>query len=264
MRVWEPFLTERDLAHLAAVGPTSPIGFGTTPALLLIDHSKAVLGDEPRPLLASIETHPLSMGIEAWEAVGHTCRLLEAFRDKKGLIVHTTMLVGAHTPHEFYSAFRASPCTRTRGEAGPAVPTGQAEGWDIVDDLEPRPDEVVIAKLAPSAFHGTPLSGVLRNFGVDTLVVTGNSTSGCVRATVVDAASELFRTVVVEECVYDRTEASHAINLFDMDQKYADILPLDDVLAWIEAAEAGFTYPNESEADGGRASQNRAPSRRVL
>jgi maleamate amidohydrolase len=95
------------------------------------------------------------------------------------------------------------------------------------------PGEAVLRKTAPSAFFGTPLMAHLNALGADTLIVCGESTSGCVRASVVEARSYRFRVVVVEECVYDRHEATHAINLFDMHQKYADVLPLAEVLDWI-------------------------------
>jgi maleamate amidohydrolase len=88
--------------------------------------------------------------------------------------------------------------------------------------------------VAPSAFWGTPMLGLLNFLKIDTLIVGGESTSGCVRATVVDATSYRYRVIVVEECVYDRTEASHAINLFDMNQKYADVLPLAEVVRTLE------------------------------
>ncbi len=89
----------------------------------------------------------------------------------------------------------------------------------------------MVTKSKPSAFFGTPLASMLTYLGVDTLVVTGMVTSGCVRATVVDAFSHNYRVVVPIECVADRSATSHQVNLFDMDMKYADVLPLADVLA---------------------------------
>src|SRR3546814_19427045 len=85
---------------------------------------------------------------------------------------------------------------------------------------------MVARKTAPSAFWATPLVAELIRLGIDTLLITGESTSGCVRATVVDAASHRFRVQVIEECVFDRHEASHAINLFAMHQKYADVISI--------------------------------------
>ena len=249
MRVWEKFLTDRDRAHLASVTAPPPVGFGNTPALLLIDNSRAALGDEPLPLLESIKKYPLSMGLEAWDAVRRSRELLDLCRSLGVLVVHTTMLAGENSPFEFYSYLRLTPGSRTRRGASQINPSGQDEVWDIVEDLKPGEDELVIRKLAPSAFYGTPLASVLRHFRVDTLLVTGNSTSGCVRATVIDAASEMFKSIVVEECVYDRTEASHAINLFDMHYKYADVLGVEEVGDWLRSNVSGFRYPIEGHSD---------------
>jgi nicotinamidase-related amidase len=95
--------------------------------------------------------------------------------------------------------------------------------------------EAVLRKSSPSAFWGTPLAGHLNYLGVDTLITAGESTSGCVRASVVDGCTYRYRMIVVEEGVFDRHEAAHAINLFDMHQKYADVVPLSEVLEYLSA-----------------------------
>jgi maleamate amidohydrolase len=102
---------------------------------------------------------------------------------------------------------------------------------DIIDEVAPLPGELVIAKAGPSVFSGTPLLGQLTARRIDTIIVCGESTSGCVRAAVVDGCTQRFNMIVAEECVFDRTQASHAINLFDMNQKYADVLPLEEIIA---------------------------------
>ncbi len=104
------------------------------------------------------------------------------------------------------------------------------KAYSIRAEVAPRPGEPVIRKAAPSAFFGTPLIALLRQLDVDSVIVVGESTSGCVRATVVDACSYRFDVTVVEECVFDRTESSHAINLFDMAQKYADVRGVEAVV----------------------------------
>jgi nicotinamidase-related amidase len=106
--------------------------------------------------------------------------------------------------------------------------------YDIIDEVAPGPGELVIRKSAASAFLGTPIIGHLVDRGVDTIIVGGESTSGCVRASVVDGCGNRFHMVVVEECVFDRHEACHAINLFDMSQKYADVVQLDEALAYLD------------------------------
>jgi maleamate amidohydrolase len=111
--------------------------------------------------------------------------------------------------------------------------------WCEVDQrVAPEPGEPVYVKRASSAFFGTPLLTFLISRRVDTLIVIGCVTSGCVRATTIDAVSHGFRTIVPEECVGDRAEVPHSTNLFDIDAKYADVLPLDEVLDSLQAAEA--------------------------
>ena len=115
------------------------------------------------------------------------------------------------------------------GRRGPSTSERRHGRYDIIPEVAPIVGEVVLRKTAPSAFNGTPLLAHLNYLGVDTLIVGGESTSGCVRASVVDGCSYRFRMIVVEECVFDRHQAAHAMNLFDMHQKYADVVPLSAV-----------------------------------
>ncbi|MBJ3776183.1 isochorismatase family protein [Acuticoccus mangrovi] len=109
--------------------------------------------------------------------------------------------------------------------------TPEASITPIVTSLAPRPGELVIDKQLPSAFADTPLRAFLTRQGVRTLVVAGCTTSGCVRATVIDAMNAGLVPVVVEDCVGDRALGPHAANLFDMQQKYADVLSRDALLS---------------------------------
>lgn len=97
-----------------------------------------------------------------------------------------------------------------------------------------RGSDIVINKRMASAFFETNLASLLTFHRVDTVIVTGGSTSGCVRATVVDSLSRSYRTIVPEECVADKHESPHFANLYDMAVKYADVLPVAEVLAWLE------------------------------
>ena len=94
----------------------------------------------------------------------------------------------------------------------------------VVSELAPGPDEVVIRKIKPSAFFGTPLASYLNELKIDSLVITGCTTSGCVRATVVDAFSLNYRVVIPSDGVFDRFELSHQVSLFDLSLKYADVV----------------------------------------
>ena len=113
----------------------------------------------------------------------------------------------------------------------------------VVDQLAPRAGERVIEKRYPSAFFKTDLASWLAIKGVDTAIVTGCTTSGCVRATVVDGMGNGFRPIVPRECSGDRAEGPNEANLFDMDQKYADVMPLSEVLAELDAL-----YPGQAQA----------------
>jgi nicotinamidase-related amidase len=129
----------------------------------------------------------------------------------------------------------------------PAVKERRAHRFDIIDEIAPQPGEGVILKSGPSAFWGTPLAAHLQYHGVDTVIACGESTSGCVRASVVDGCAARFRMMVVEECVWDRHETAHAMNLFDMNQKYADVVSLDETLEWL-----GEWRANKATAASGR------------
>jgi maleamate amidohydrolase len=224
-RVWERFLTEQDKRDLARRAPRMREHPGTQPALVLIDLYRWVFGDEPLPLDAATATWPGSCGLPAWEALPHLRRLLAAARAAGIPVVHTT-----EDPRSPIASWVA---TRRQG----SVPD---ERWysrfEIVDDVRPIDGELVLVKEAPSAFWGTPLSFHLSAAHVDTVIVAGESTSGCVRATVVDARTHRFDVIVPAECVFDRHELAHAASLFDMHNKYADVLPVDDVIALVASS----------------------------
>jgi len=153
--------------------------------------------------------------------------LLSTARQARIPIIHVTGLDG--TGVERWSFRRDS----SHSQVDPEAADRQKRRFDIVDEVQPLPGETVLKKSSPSALWGTPLVGHLNFLDVDTLIVCGESTSGCVRASVVDGCTHRYRVIVVEECVFDRHEAAHAINLFDMNQKYADVLPLAQVVEFL-------------------------------
>ena len=226
-RVWDAFLTPQDKA-VDAARPRSRFGFGERPALLLVDLYRGVFGDAPVALPEALQEWPGSCGLAAWEAVPHIQRLLAAARKTNIPIFYSTDMDMYGTPLLNW--------TRSRLRKGNALDSVEmaarrARMNDIIDEVAPLPGEVVIAKASPSVFAGTPLLGQLTARHIDTILVAGESTSGCVRAAVVDGATQRFNMIVAEECVFDRTQASHAINLYDMNAKYADVLPVDEIIA---------------------------------
>ena len=229
-RIWDPFLTQSDKDHLAA-SVDRRVGFGARPALLLVDLYRAVFGDKPEPLLEAIKTWPSSCGMAGWNALPHIQKLLAGAREARIPVIHITMLADSGMVGWYDAAHRDSPA-RGQGATGgdEAAQSRKRRAGDIVDEVKPLPGEVVLKKTAPSAFWGTPLAAHLNYHQIDTLIVCGEATSGCVRASVVDAASYRYRVQVVEECVFDRHETTHALNLFDLHQKYADVIPLATAL----------------------------------
>jgi nicotinamidase-related amidase len=189
---------------------------------MLVDLYRWVYGDTLLTLDAAVSEWPGSCGLAAWDALPHLERLLMAARGAEIPVVHTT-----EDPRSPIASWVAS---RRQG----SVPD---ERWnsrfDIIDPLSPLEGELVVVKEAPSAFWGTPVLFHLSSLRIDTLIVAGESTSGCVRATVVDARTNRFDVIVPEECVFDRHQFAHAAGLFDMHHKYADVMALDEVVELI-------------------------------
>src|SRR2546430_5118886 len=113
-------------------------------------------------------------------------------------------------------------------------PATNVDGNDIVAEIAPAPQDIVVLKQKPSGFFGTNLASYLTLLGCDSVIVTGTTTSGCVRATVVDAFSLNYRVILAEEGCFDRSQASHAVSLCDMHAKYADVVPTAEILSCID------------------------------
>jgi maleamate amidohydrolase len=186
------------------------IGFGNSPALLIIDF----INGFARPDQFG--------GGNIQSAIEKTRELLAAARHLDLPIVYTTHVYAEDGSDD--GVFNLKVPSLKELKPG-------SEAVQIVDELKPRPGERIIAKHYPSGFFATDLAGWLAKRGVDTAIVTGCTTSGCVRATVVDAMGHGFRPIVPRECSGDRAMGPHEANLFDMDQKYADVMSLDEVLA---------------------------------
>jgi maleamate amidohydrolase len=234
MPTWDDLLTERDRQVGRHSGYGRMAGLGRRPAVLVIDVNVAFCGDRPEPILESIKRWRNSCGLEAWAAGEKIATLLDAARAKRVPVIYTTAL---DTRPDGFGTGRSPARNARRTEDLETEPEG---GNEIHPPIAPKPQDLIIRKTRPSAFFGTPLVTHLIDLQVDTLLVTGTTTSGCVRASVVDAFSYDYHLAVIEDCVFDRTEASHAINLFDMQQKYADVIDLDAGLRYLEDIPAGL------------------------
>ena len=247
--IWNQFLTERDKQIFSNAGYGARQGFGKRPAILIIDVNYNFCGDKPEPILESVKRWRNSCGEEAWEGIKAIRRLLLAARAKNLPVIYTT---GVRRPDGWDAGSWAWKNTR----AGERVktPVTNLPGDTIVPEIGPEARDIVITKHKPSAFHGTPLTSFLNLFDADSLIVCGTTTSGCVRASVVDAFSDNYRVTVVEEGCFDRAQASHALSLCDMHAKYADVVKLDEVVGFIGTLPRGlFELPKAGEQAASKA-----------
>ncbi|MEC1521274.1 isochorismatase family protein [Neobacillus niacini] len=226
-RIWEKYLDERDSKIYSSAGLGSMYGLGKKPALLIIDVQYGFTGDGPEEIEEAIKTYPTSCGTASWGAIPYIRRVLETCR-KKGLPVIYTIIEGSKSSDNDRVAIKGQIFDH------PLLLEGE-KGTKVVEELSPVNGEVILSKKKPSAFFGTPLVSLLTAQRVDSVIVTGCTTSGCVRATVVDAFSNNYKVVVPEECVFDRGITTHAINLFDIQQKYGDVIPVEQVISYLEA-----------------------------
>lgn len=186
------------------------VGIGRKPALCIVDFVNGFV--DPR----------IFGGGNIPEAVTKTIGLLAAVR-QLGFPVAFSRVV--------YAADGSDDCAFVRKVPALAKLTEHSPEGQMVPELAPLPDEKILRKTQPSAFFGTGYADWLRQQGIDTLIVAGCTTSGCVRATVVDSMSYDFRTIVARDCVGDRSLPAHQANLFDMEQKYADLMEADAIIA---------------------------------
>jgi maleamate amidohydrolase len=189
------------------------LGFGKAPALILVDFVAAYF----------IEDSPLYAGVEA--ELASALRIRDAARAAGIPVIYTNVVYqkGGADGGVFYRKVPALEVFEVGNPLG-----GWAEG------LEPGDGELVISKQYPSAFFGTSLAETLQERGVDTLIITGVTTSGCVRATCVDAMSHGFVPIVVANACGDRHAAPQEANLFDMNAKYADVVDEHTVIEYLK------------------------------
>lgn len=229
-RIWERYWTEQDRQAMQDSGYSNPVGFGKRPAVLIIDVSYNFCGEKSEPLLESIKKYRNSCGTAAWDAIAVIRKLIDASREKAVPVFYST---NTRRPDGFDAGGWRWKNARELDNAEHEI-----QGNRIVAEIAPEDRDVVIYKTKPSAFFGTPLLSFLIDLKVDSLIVCGVSTSGCVRASVIDAFSNNFRVQVVEDGCFDRTEVSHAINLGDMNAKYADVLPSARILDFLNTLDA--------------------------
>lgn len=222
---WRSKISDDDWALYAASGYGGRSKFGQRPALLVIDVTYGFLGPKGIPALELVSKYPTACGEPGWTALPIIETVVNECRELGFPIFYTGGMTEDTSAH----------AGRWR-DKHPRTLDQEANAHQIVSEIAPRAGDVTIRKSKPSAFFGTPLVSLLIDQGVDTLLVAGCTTSGCVRAAVVDSFSYGFQNFVIEDGVFDRAYAPHAANLFDMDQKYADVRPAVDVLPLLRLA----------------------------
>jgi maleamate amidohydrolase len=227
MNPWESFLTEQDRAVIARGRFGRRMGFGQRAAVVVIDAQKYMVGEPGKDA-----EWPSSCGDIGRAAVGEIARLVGAAQ-------------AAGVPC-FFTRFALDPSGSDIGVYGRKRDLLESEHWclegsvgaELVPQLKPVAGDVVFVKKKPSGFHGTPLLGYLVERRIDTVIVVGGATSNCIRATVFDASSYNFRTIVPQEAVFDRIPISHAISLFDMDRQFADVVTVQETLDYFASVPA--------------------------
>lgn len=219
-----PELGAADREFIEASSYGGSRGLGRSPALVLVDFQHAYLGRD-EPVLAQLADFPAAGGSAAWSAMRCVLPLLHRCR---GLAVPVVLTRIVYSPEgERSNAFAAK-------RAGSEQFVDGAAGARFATELAADDDDVQVRKESASAFHGTDLDTRLRAAGVDTVLVAGLTTSGCVRATAVDAASNGYRVAVIEDATADRVDLSRRVAILDLWMKYADVLTASEAETYVK------------------------------
>ena len=216
----QDLLTEEETEVISAYSPgfNRKPDLGNSPAILAVDFTYSFVGIDA-PIKESIIKWPKSAGKEAWKAVRNAAMVIETARKSSVPIFYTA------APQELKSSVGFG--AKTRHEDGDYGAT------TIVEELAPKEGDHVVRKVYPSGFFGTNLASLLVKDRIDTVLVMGGTTSGCVRATVVDAASYHFRVGLISDAIFDRISISNLVNIFYMKLKYEDVLTTEDALSYL-------------------------------
>jgi maleamate amidohydrolase len=234
MAIWDDVLPARDREVYEKGNWGKPRPRGKRPVILVIDAMYSFAGDYRQPILDAIDKHYTACGEMAWDSVEAIAGLLGTARPLDIPVMYAVMEQRADG-FDRQAATRGA--SRREDETPPTDLIGSYAN-DVVAEIAPAPEDVVFTKPKASIFFGTPLVSYLTYLQADTVILTGCVTSGCVRAAAVDASSYNYNVIIPQECVWDRGELTHKINLFDIQMKYGDVEPLSDTKAWLESLPA--------------------------
>lgn len=221
--IWTDLLTDTDRRVIDNAGYGKPRGLGSTPLLMVIDCQYNYIGSR-EPVDEQQDRWPAGGGLSAWEAIDTTALLLDAAR-AAGVPVLYTRNVQKRTVR--FDSFAAKSVWDKRATLDSST------GSRIVDEISPHSDDLILDKSYASAFYGTPLVSYLVGLRIDTIIIAGVSTSGCVRATAVDAVTRGFNVAVVSNAVADRIVASHKVALLDLWMKYTDVIDSSEAIEYL-------------------------------
>jgi len=242
-RIWDKFLTDRDKRVFETSGYGRRQGFGKRPSLIIVDVNYAFCGEAPEPILQSIKKWPNSCGEDAYVALPYIRTLRDKAHEKGIPVIYTTGVRRADNWDAGSWRWKNS----RDGESVRTVTALGIAGDEIHAMVAPGPKDLICYKQKPSGFFGTNLASYLTLLGCDSIVIAGTTTSGCVRATVVDAFSLNYRVAISEEGCFDRCQASNAVNLCDMHAKYADVTQTAELVEFFDGLAAGmFELPSGS------------------
>lgn len=234
MAVWDDVLGDTDREVFERAGWGRRAGFGLRPVVAVIDVNYNFCGDRPEPILDSIRRWRYSCGEVAWTtAIPAIQRILAVARAKRLPVVYTT------NPRR-EDGFDLGVWTLKSHRSDDDVDVAGHRGNDIVDEVAPQLGDIFIEKRKPSAFFGTPLMSHLTMLRADSLILTGTTTSGCVRATAVDAVSYDVLVTIPAEAAFDRSELSHKVALLDVHMKYGDVTDTDEVVGYLDGLKPGL------------------------
>lgn len=213
-QIWNELLSEQDKAVITKAGYDKKGAaswdsrtLGTHPALLIIDMQNLLVGED-EPILEAVEKERTAMGEIAHRALEYILPVVSASRDANIPLIFTRVIPRGRQPED--------------------------DSLQIIEPLTPHNGDIVLDKNFSSAFYGTGLLTHLNRFNRDTVIIIGNSTSGCVRATAVDARQMGYKVLVPQECTFDRISASHKISLLDLWMKYATVLSTEETLEYLK------------------------------
>lgn len=215
---WKTVVPEHDRLILERADFGGRQAWGRNPALLIVDVVRSFTGSKPQDVLEAINEYSTSCGTSAWETLPRMRQVLDAARAARIPVVYT----------KGDPDYRAMCGGSVKNESGER--SRKLHSTPIADEIAPRDDEFVIRKTKASAFFQTPLTIYLVRQGVDSLIVMGTATSGCVRATVVDGISHGYPTFVVADGCFDRSQFMHDVSLYDMNTKYATVVSVAETI----------------------------------